>query len=397
MTQKPKTASDTTQLQQRNRELAILKTIAEALNREVDLNQALDAALAHATALFNLHTGWIWLLDEETGEHYLAAARDLPPALADNPRRMIGTCYCLDTYRSGDLPGATNVSIITCSRLKSLAAGTAGLRYHASVPLYAHGRQLGVLNVVSADWQELSPDDLRLLYTVGDLVSMAIERARLFARSVQLGAAEERNRLAREIHDTLAQGLAATTLHLEMADALLEDGAGGGALWARARQAVQQALALTRANMEEARRSVHDLRAAPLEGRSLPEALHTLAGESAAQGGFAVQVEVVDGTRPLPVRVEAGVYRIAQEALTNVVRHAQARRVTVQLVLRPDQLQLTIADDGQGFDPLDPPSARYGLIGLNERARLLGGSLRVQSAPGAGTRLDVAIPLEGKR
>jgi two-component system NarL family sensor kinase len=393
MTAKPKPESDTARLQQRNRELAILKTIAEALNREVDLSQALDAALAHATALFNLHTGWIWLLDEETGEHYLAAARDLPPALADNPRRMTGTCYCLDTYRSGDLPGATNVSIITCSRLKSLVAGTAGLRAHASVPLYAHGRQLGVLNVVGADWQELSPDDLRLLYTVGDLMSMAIERARLFARSVQLGAAEERNRLAREIHDTLAQGLAATTLHLEMADALLEGGGGSE----RARQAVRQALALTRANMEEARRSVHDLRAAPLEGRGLPAALQALAEESAARGGFAAHVEVVDGTRPLPARVEAGLYRIAQEVLTNVVRHARARQVAVQLVLRPDRLHLTITDDGRGFDPLATPRDRYGLIGLNERARLLGGALRVQSAPGAGTRLDVEIPLEGRR
>jgi two-component system NarL family sensor kinase len=108
-------------------------------------------------------------------------------------------------------------------------------------------------------------------------------------------------------------------------------------------------------------------------------------------------VEVVDGTRPLPARVEAGLYRIAQEALTNVVRHARARQVAVQLVLRPDRLHLTITDDGRGFDPLATPRDRYGLIGLNERVRLLGGALRVQSAPGAGTRLDVEIPLEGRR
>jgi two-component system NarL family sensor kinase len=157
--------------------------------------------------LLDLHTGWIWLLHEETGESYLAAAQNLPPALAGSPRRMEGTCYCLDTFRAGDLDGAANVNVVTCSRLWGLVDGTDGLRYHASIPLYAHGKKLGVLNVTSADWRELSAEDLRLLYTVGDLLSIAIERARLFAKSVQFGVLEERNRLAREIHDTLAQGL----------------------------------------------------------------------------------------------------------------------------------------------------------------------------------------------
>ncbi|MCZ2099479.1 MAG: histidine kinase [Anaerolineae bacterium] len=111
-----------------------------------------------------------------------------------------------------------------CTRLQGLEVGSDGLRYHASVPLYHHNKRVGVLNVVSADWRELSEDDLRLLNTVGDMLSIAIERAQLFANSIQLGAAEERNRLAREIHDTLAQGLTAIALQLETADALLESG-----------------------------------------------------------------------------------------------------------------------------------------------------------------------------
>ena len=148
---------------------------------------------------------------------------------------MEGTCYCLDTFRQGDLAGAANVNVVTCSRLKNLIDGTDGLRYHASIPLVAHGRQLGVLNVASPSWREISPDELRLLYTVGDLLSIAIERARLFARSVELGAVQERNRLAREIHDTLAQGLTAITLQLEAADLLLEDAAQPGPTSAAAR------------------------------------------------------------------------------------------------------------------------------------------------------------------
>ncbi|MBF8285616.1 MAG: GAF sensor signal transduction histidine kinase [Anaerolineales bacterium] len=388
----PKSESATDKLQRRNRELSILNTIAQALNREVDLARALQAALAHVAELLDLKTGWVWLLREETGESYLATAQNLPPGLAHYPHRMEGACYCLDTYRAGDLNGAANVNVVTCSRLKGLVDGTDGLRYHSSIPLYAHGKKLGVLNVASGDWRELSPDDLQLLSTVGDLLSIAIERARLFARSAEFGAAEERTRLAREIHDTLAQGLAAITLQLETADALLE----GGIDLARTRQAVAQALALTRANLEEARRSVLDLRAAPLEGRTLAEALEALVDEYAAKWYLQDHFHATGGNRPLPVNVEVGLYRIVQEALTNVTRHANARNVTVELVTLPDKVQLAVADDGRGFDSSQIPKGRFGLIGLNERVKLLGGSLLIKSAPGAGTRVEVVIPLEHK-
>jgi two-component system NarL family sensor kinase len=391
MSARPTIESDTEKLERRNRELSILNAIAQALNREVDLTQALHGTLAQVADLLQLQTGWIWLLRDDTEDSYLAAAQSLPPALTNNPRLMEGSCYCLDTYRAGDLNGAANVNVVTCSRLKGLVDGTDGLRYHASIPLYAHGRKLGVLNVASADWRELAPDDLRLLYTVGDLVSIAIERARLFARSAQLGAAEERNRLAREIHDTLAQGLTAIALQLETADVLLESSASSE----RVQQALQQALALTRANLEEARRSVLDLRAAPLEGRTLAEALAALAAQQErAQRHLHVRFDAIGKDRPLPVHIEAGIYRIAQEALTNAARHAEARHAALHLTTLPDRVQLVIEDDGHGFDPTQIPKGRYGLIGLNERVKLLGGRLQLQSSPGAGTRIEVIVPLD---
>jgi two-component system NarL family sensor kinase len=382
-------ASDTEKLKRRNRELSILNTIAEALNREVDLARALEATLAQVAKLLDLRTGWIWLLREDTGEAYLAAALNLPPALAQNPQRMEGSCYCLDTYHAGDLEGAANVNVVTCSRLRWLAGGTAGLRYHASIPLYAHGRPLGVLNVASPDWRELSSADLRLLYTVGDLLSIAVERARLFQQQVTFGATDERNRLAREIHDTLAQGLTAIALQLETADAFLE----GQASPERARQAVAQALALARANLEEARRSVLDLRAAPLEGRTLAQALAALADEWSKKSSGVVRFTAAGGNHPLPPRVEAGLYRIAQEALTNAARHAAARHIGVGLATQPGQVTLTVEDDGQGFDPGRIPKDRYGLVGLNERVHLLGGTLDLQSSPGEGTRVVVRVAL----
>jgi two-component system NarL family sensor kinase len=379
-------------LEQRNRELVILNAIAQELNRPVDLDKSLRTALAQVAELLNLRTGWIFLLDEESGAPYLAASQNLPPALQAEPDWMEGSCYCLDTFRAGDLGGAANVNVVKCSRLKWFVDGTDGLRYHSSIPLYASGRKLGVLNVASTDWRKLSGDDLRMLYTIGDLLSIAIERSRLFTRSAQLGALEERNRLAREIHDTLAQGLAAIALRLELADALLESKADP----ARAQETVRQALALARHNLEEARRSVLDLRAAPLEGRTLPEALSSLIEGFGSEGGAEIALEVRGGNRPLHPSTEIGLYRIAQEALTNIARHAEARNVTLRLSITGDAAELVVEDDGCGFDPTGAIEGHHGMIGMSERAKLLGGRLRAQSGPGEGTRIEVVIPINAK-
>jgi two-component system, NarL family, sensor kinase len=376
-------------LKQRNRELSILNTIAESLNRSVDLDETLRVTLAQVVELFDLQTGWVWLLREDTGESYLAAAQNLPPALTKKPERMEGTCYCLDTYEAGDLDGAANVNVITCSRLKWLSEGTGGLRYHASIPLYAHGKKLGVLNLASGDWRELSAEDLRLIYTIGDLLGIAIERARLFQQSTRLGVLDERNRLAREIHDTLAQGLAGIALQLETADALVETQANPEKI----QQFIQHALKMTRASLDEARRSVLDLRAAPLENRTLAEALRALANSSQAKWNIKVVFSAVGEYRPLPVQVETGLYRVAQEALTNAQKHANAQKIILRLVTTPEQVQLTISDNGQGFDPDKLAQGHFGLVGLNERVKLLNGHFHLQSSPGEGTLVEVLIPL----
>src|SRR5919202_3846152 len=263
-----------------DRDLGILNALAQALSHSLDLAQVLHTALDKVAELLELETGWVWLLDEGTGEARLAAARNLPPGLVEHPELMEGACYCLNTYRAGDLRGAANVNVVWCSRLERLVAGKNELQCHASIPLYADDRKLGILNVASRDWRELSDDELNLLYTVGALVSLAVERTRLAAKSAQLAAAEERNRLAREIHDTLAQSLAAIAMQLETADALAE--AKGDA---RLGDTVRRALDLTRSTLDEARRSVLDLRAAPLDGRTLAEALRALGEEMREAAG----------------------------------------------------------------------------------------------------------------
>jgi two-component system, NarL family, sensor kinase len=380
-------------LERRNHELSVLNEIARELNRSVELGEALGFTLSQVAELLGLRTAWIWLIDDSSPEPYLAAARNLPPALSDDPRRMDGSryCYCLDTYKKGDLGGAANVNVLTCSRLDGLVDGTGGLRYHASIPLYAGDKKLGVMNVASPQWRGLSPEDLQLLSTIGDLLAIAVERARLYDRSARLGAVEERNRLAREIHDTLAQGLTATGLQLESVEALLDDASGAQ----RAREPLSRALSLTRSNLDEARRSVLDLRAAPLEGRSLPEALKTLVDRWEAETGVGTRFKAINGGHPLPPRVEVALYRICQEALTNVARHAGASRVTVRLVATPDQVRLVVQDDGRGFDASHVRDDRHGLVGMRERADTIGGSLEVEGTTNGGTRIEITVPLGG--
>jgi two-component system NarL family sensor kinase len=379
-------------LERRNHELSVLNEIARELNRSVNLGEALEFALEQVAELLELRTGWIWLQNEVTGQFYLAASRNLPPALTDNPARMDGAgyCYCLDTYKKGDLEGAANVNVVTCSRLKGLVDGTDGLRHHASIPLYAGEKRLGIMNVASHDWKSLSPADLQLLYTIGDLLSIAVERARLSDRDARLGAVEERNRLAREIHDSLAQGLTATALQLESADSLLDEDSGAQGI----RQPLRRALSLTRSNLEDARRSVLDLRAAPLEGRPLAEALRSLVEGWESEHGIHARFKAVNAGRPLPPRTEVALYRICQEALSNVARHAEAERVNVRLVATPEQVRLVVEDAGRGFDASKVSEGRYGLIGMNERTRMLGGRLEVGSEAGKGTRVEVTVPLE---
>ena len=377
-----------------NRELSILNTIAEGLNRAVDLGQALHNALALVAELLGLRTGWVWLLDEETGDEILAAAQHLPPALRDEPDRMCGDCYCLDTFREGDMRGAANVNVVVCSRLNKVVAGTEGLTYHASIPLYAGERRLGVMNVASQDWRELTADELQLLYTIGYQLGIAVERARLHARAAQTATAEERTRLARELHDSLAQSLTAITLQLETADALLERTPE------RAQGKVREALRLTREALQETRGVVHDLRAGALQGRRLPQALRELGAAYSRNYPVKVNVSCYGVATRLTPHLEAGLFRVAQEALNNIVKHARARRAWVELDVTRDSVELSVKDDGRGFEPERLPELAltgegFGLTGMRERAKLLGGTLRLETAPGRGTRVEVTVPLGG--
>lgn len=382
---------DFQQLQQSHRELAILHAIAARLNQEMVLEKALDATLKQTVELLELGSGWIWLFPEGEDVPYLASTFNLPPIFLEKPELLSGAtyCYCIETYREEELDKAMNIHEITCTRLKNLSEGTSGLRYHASIPLQTKQTKLGILNVASPELQQLSNEKLRLLYTIGDTLSIAIQRARLFENSRQLGISQERNRLAREIHDTLAQGLSAISLQLEALDAFLEN---SGNL-EQARSKVQQLLLLTKDQLAEARRSVLDLRATPLQENTLPKALEKLLKEQTQSQGLDAFFEQIGTYQKLAIRTEMGIYRVIQEAIVNSVKHAEASKIELIIKYTNQLAVVTIKDNGKGFDPSQPHPNAFGLIGINERIKLLGGKVNIQSAPDLGTQITIEIPV----
>ena len=195
-----------------------------------------------------------------------------------------------------------------------------------------------------------------MLATIAYQAGIAVERARLAEEGTRLARAEERTRIAREIHDTLAQGLTAIGLDIEGALRHLESDP------ARARPRLERALTTARESLEEARRSVLDLRAAPPAGRPLAEALAALGRAFTSETGVPASVRA-EGNAALPPRVEGELYRIAQEALANVRRHAQATRVEIVFPASPREAVLTVRDDGAGFDPRRGGQGRHGLLG----------------------------------
>ena len=201
---------------------------------------------------------------------------------------------------------------------------------------------------------------------------------------------EERARLAREIHDTLAQGFVGISSQLD-AVALSLNGHID-----TARKHLDLARKMARHSLTEARRSVMDLRASALEGQDLPAALSEAARQWTAGSPVKVHVDVAGQSRKLPEEVEQHLLRIAQEAVTNTVKHARAKEVRIHLAMNGGKLKMRVADDGKGFEQTDAFSeigGHFGLLGMRERAERLGGELHLHSEPGEGTEVEVTVPL----
>ena len=213
------------------------------------------------------------------------------------------------------------------------------------------------------------------------------ELSRLTTSVEELTITRERNRLARELHDTLSHTLSAVNIQLKALEALMETDPPA----AKAR--VTQMQNLTRDGLNEARRALSELRAKPIEEFGLATALRRLSQQAAERGGFQTQIAMPMQIEGIPNETEQQIYRIAEEAFNNIVRHAQARRVDLTFERRGNRLTMMIQDDGLGFDAADRPDGRYGMIGMQERARLIGGNLSFDSQPNSGTTVQLIVDI----
>jgi two-component system, NarL family, sensor kinase len=274
----------------------------------------------------------------------------------------------------------------------------------ASVPMITRpGDLVGVLNVHTRDRREFTKADIELLGSVAGLIAGAIENASLhcrlaereeamerFAEQIVLLQETERRRLAGEIHDGISQRIVSLSFHLSAAaDAVISDPASAAEQIAHAQELAAGAL-------DETRNAIAGLRPPVLDDLGLAASLESLARAIPLPN---VQVDTV--TTALPEHVEIAVYRIAQEALQNIMKHASAEHIQLRLSVATGAVVLEISDDGVGFDPSAMPEqtgpAGYGLPGMQQRAELLGGQLTADSKPGRGTIVRLRVPLLQER
>jgi signal transduction histidine kinase len=215
-------------------------------------------------------------------------------------------------------------------------------------------------------------------------VQTSHELARYVTEVEEIAMLRERNRLAREIHDNLGHYLTAVNMQIEAAMAVLDTDQE------RTRQALTKAQTLTKEGLSEIRRSINALRANPIENRALHEAILLLVEEHRA-AGYAVDYYIQGDIRPCSAAVEMALYRIAQEGLTNIRKHAQATRADLSLSYQDaSRVCLEVRDDGVGSAQ---PNGGFGLLGIRERVQLLGGTFTVNAASGQGFTLQVGIPV----
>jgi signal transduction histidine kinase len=236
--------------------------------------------------------------------------------------------------------------------------------------------------------REFSSADLDRAALRGHQLSLAIQVARAAAEEKGTAIAAERKRIARELHDTLAQGFTAILLQIENAKALLP-GQAEAAL-----APLDHARDLARESLAEARRAIWTMRPRALDESDLPTALKGLVRQMAAGSGVTTEFTTRGSIRALTVETETNLLRIIQEAVTNALRHARARVIRVHLNFAEESVKVSVEDDGHGFSQRDARNAGgFGLIGMRERAETLSGKLLISTHPARGTRILVKIPI----
>jgi len=393
-------------LMEQNRELAALNAISASISIAPTLQEMLDRALATTCLALEADAGWILLdIPEETpriiSHHRLSASFLAQETLPETP-----TCHCYDVL-SQQQDWRRPILRMECPRLERARhrhQAEARFSCHLSAPLTAYDRPLGVLNIVAVTPEWFHPQQIELIGAIARQIGVAVDaeqqrqraiaelqRRELLRRQllerVMTAQEEERRRIARELHDQAGQSLTSLLVKLRLLEEHVKD--------ATQQHQVAELKQLTDDVMNELHRLAIDLRPASLDHVGLAPAVEQMLAQMISLHGIAAQMECVGmDTVTLSPTVETNLYRMIQEAVTNAIRHGQAHHIDVLLEARNSKLVVVVEDDGQGFDPkVAPAQGHLGLIGMQERVAQLGGTLTIESTPGAGATLVVEAPL----
>jgi two-component system, NarL family, sensor kinase len=371
---------------QRIQELETLKTIAETLNEANDLEEMLHAVLKQLMDVTGLECGWIFLIDEK-GAYSLVADYELPPALTwGNKQPMCeGDCWCLDRYNDGRLQRAAN--IIECKRLEDAMeekwGDTKGITHHATVPLRAGEEKFGLLNVASPHKSHFTNEELALLEAVAYQIGTAIQRIKLVENEQKLALLAERNRLARDLHDSVNQLLFSLLLTVRGAKEMTGD------------ESLKETLDYIQQLAQEA---LHEMRALiwQLRPQGLENGVASALMNYGKMLGLNVEMEI-KGVIDLPNEVEECLWRVGQEALNNCKKHAGVSTVSIFISVQKDRVKMEISDKGCGFNYTGEEMPSLGLKSMKERIESANGEFHIKSGIGIGTTIQTIIPLKKGR
>ncbi|HET8521940.1 MAG TPA: histidine kinase [Thermomicrobiales bacterium] len=385
---------------ERTRELQSLLDMSRSISLVPELNPLLDLILDQMRAIVDYESVAIGLIE---GDVYttVAVRRDEigwqsrnplgSQFIVDRPQflwRELGTGRTLHTSNiySGD-EVAVGFRTLVGDRLETTYAHVCSL---VVAPLMVGNDLIGAMFLSSITEDRYGPHDIGLVATIANQIAAAIVNARLHERERTMAALQERQRLARELHDSVSQALFGIGLGAETAKTMLTRDPS------QAAQPIDYVLQLARGSMAEMRALIFELRPESLAQEGLVAALEKQAAATRARHGIAVELTLCDEP-DVPLDVKEAFYRIAQEAMHNTVKHARASTVSVSLSCVAEALALNVTDNGIGFDSGASFPGHLGLVSMRERIARLGGHVTVASAPGEGTTISVSVPARVNR